>query len=200
MVGCRLGYLYNKEALLKVLIDKTVPAEFSHITKLKDVRDLKVTENSNPNSDYPLICPLSRMEFNGLSRFVFLWTCGCLVSEKTLHSSVKAEGLLRLCPACAKEFKPRDVVPLNEAPEDIQAKRELLLAALKAHSALKEQREPKQQGPAKADREEQGLGKRDLDSYLLPELSEKPIEPKKTNILDSLAGEHKAQGQKGTLG
>jgi Rtf2 RING-finger len=184
---------------LKVLIDKAVPAAFSHIARLKDVKDLKVTENSNPNSDYPLICPLSRMEFNGLSKFVFLWGCGCMMTEKTLLSSVKAEGVDKLCPSCGKEFKSKDVVPLNEAPEDIEAKREVLLAALKVQSALKELREPKQQDPAKVDREDPGLGKRDLESYLLPEVSEKPIEHKKSNILDSLAGENNVQGQKGKV-
>jgi hypothetical protein len=139
------------------------------------------------------------MEFNGLTKFVFLWACGCMMTEKTLLSSLKVEGLQKLCPSCGKEFKTKDVISLNDSPEEIEAKREKLLEAIKAHSTLKEQREPKQQDSVKADRDETGLGKRDLDSYLLPEMADKPIEHKKSNILDSLAGENKVQKQKGRL-
>jgi hypothetical protein len=38
---CKLGNIYNKEELLKKLIDKSMPKEFSHIKKLKDVKDIK---------------------------------------------------------------------------------------------------------------------------------------------------------------
>jgi hypothetical protein len=38
---CKLGYIYNKEELLKKLIEKQMPKEFSHIKKLKDVKDVK---------------------------------------------------------------------------------------------------------------------------------------------------------------
>jgi hypothetical protein len=39
--ACKLGYIYNKEELLKKLIEKQIPKEFSHIKKLKDVKDVK---------------------------------------------------------------------------------------------------------------------------------------------------------------
>jgi hypothetical protein len=38
---CKLGYIYNKEELLKKLIEKQMPKEFIHIKKLKDVKDVK---------------------------------------------------------------------------------------------------------------------------------------------------------------
>jgi hypothetical protein len=39
-----LGNIYNKEEVLKKLIDKKMPPEFSHIKKLKDVKDVN-TDN-----------------------------------------------------------------------------------------------------------------------------------------------------------
>lgn len=138
------------------------------------------------------------MEFNGLSRFVFLWGCGCMMTEKTLLSNLKAEGAARICPSCGRDFKLRDVVPLNESPEEIEAKRAKLLEAAKAQGLLREQSEARPQAAPKPEHEESGLGKRDLESYLLPEPADKPAEPKQ-NILDSLAGEQRAQKQKGRL-
>ena len=36
-----LGYLFNKDAVIQAIIDKSLPPEFSHIRKLRDVVDLK---------------------------------------------------------------------------------------------------------------------------------------------------------------
>ncbi len=35
IVACELGFLYNKETVLKHLLDKTIPENFSHIKSLK---------------------------------------------------------------------------------------------------------------------------------------------------------------------
>lgn len=125
IVGCQLGYLYNKEALLSCLINKTIPAAFNHIRKLKDVKDLNTTENSNKQSPYPLICPLTAVEYNGLTRFVFLWSCGCLLSEKSLGKA-NDDGKL-LCPLCSKEYQTKDVILLHLTPEEIEAKKQLII-------------------------------------------------------------------------
>jgi hypothetical protein len=42
IVACRLGFLYNKENLIKRLIEKTMPKAFRHIKKLKDIKDAKI--------------------------------------------------------------------------------------------------------------------------------------------------------------
>jgi len=39
---CRMGLLYNKEELVKRLIEKTIPGAFRHIRKLKDVKEVNV--------------------------------------------------------------------------------------------------------------------------------------------------------------
>jgi hypothetical protein len=127
IVGCRLGYLYNKEALLSCLINKTMPTTFDHICKLKDVKNINATENSNKQSPYPLICPLTAVEYNGLTRFVFLWSCGCLMSERSLGKTNEAGKTY--CPLCSSEYQDKDVVLLNLTPEEIEAKKQLLMAA-----------------------------------------------------------------------
>ena len=38
---CRLGLLYNKEEVIKHLIEKNMPKAFRHIKKLKDIKELK---------------------------------------------------------------------------------------------------------------------------------------------------------------
>ncbi len=39
---CKVGYLYNYDALLKALIDKTLPKKFRYIKKLKDIKKLNI--------------------------------------------------------------------------------------------------------------------------------------------------------------
>jgi hypothetical protein len=42
IVVCKLGNLYNKEELLKRLVEKTMPHSFRHIKKLKDIKEAKI--------------------------------------------------------------------------------------------------------------------------------------------------------------
>lgn len=126
LVGCRLGYLYNKEALLSCLINKTMPKTFNHIRNLKDVKDLAVCENSNKSSPYPLVCPLSAVEYNGLTRFVFLWSCGCLLSERALPKVKSVEDDLS-CPLCSTKFAESEVVALYLTPDEIDEKKQALM-------------------------------------------------------------------------
>ena len=42
IVACKLGNLYNKEEVLRRLVEKTMPYSFRHIKKLKDVKEAKV--------------------------------------------------------------------------------------------------------------------------------------------------------------
>lgn len=39
---CRMGLLYNKEEVVKRLIEKSIPRAFRHIKKLKDIKEAKV--------------------------------------------------------------------------------------------------------------------------------------------------------------
>lgn len=190
LVGCKLGYLYNKEAVLACLAKKNMPAAFAYITRLKDLKEISVTLNSDKNSPYPLICGLSGLEFNGLNKFVFLWSCGCMMSEKVLLTS---KTNLQICPVCGKEYKSKDVIQLNASPDEIELKKQLLL-----ESKEKTQKEPKD-----ISQQDAGLGKRaekkSIESYLLPHteptssttgLSKLVAKAQDGNILDKLAGAH----------
>lgn len=98
IVGCSLGRLYSKESVLEGLLDRnTLPESAAHIKNLKDVRNLNLT--SNPAFDgnkaekgdgytdggkSPYICPVIGLEMNGKYKFCFLWSCGCVMSERAL--------------------------------------------------------------------------------------------------------------------
>ena len=116
VVSCRLGFLYNKENLLKCLIDKTLPKEFAHIHSTKDFVDVNVKENTKKDPTFQFMCPLSQTEFNGLNKFVLLWTCGCMISEKAFQET-KDIGKNK-CLLCNKEYTKEDIISMNMTPEE----------------------------------------------------------------------------------
>ena len=122
IVGCKLGYLYNKEYLIERLIKKDMPRAFRHIKKYKHVVDINVDENPDKDAEYPLICPLSKLEHNGINKFIFLWKCGCMMSQKIFERSSQD----KTCPNCSKKFKIRDIIKLWESPEEFEAKKDLM--------------------------------------------------------------------------
>lgn len=40
IVACRLGRLYNKEDVIRRMIEKTIPSGLRHLRKLKDIREV----------------------------------------------------------------------------------------------------------------------------------------------------------------
>lgn len=96
IVMCGLGRLYSKQNVIEHLLDKEkMPESAMHIKSLKDVKNLQLT----PNPVYkdcgktegmldvrsaPYICKLIGLEMTGKFRFVALWTCGCVFSERAL--------------------------------------------------------------------------------------------------------------------
>lgn len=50
---CKLGLLYNREEVLKKMLEKMMPKAFRHIRKVKDIKEVKsncIIEKSNDNS------------------------------------------------------------------------------------------------------------------------------------------------------
>ena len=76
---CRLGFLYNKEAILNAVLKGKLRGDFSHIKSLKDVHEVKFEQSGSS-----IICPVGRVELNGVNQFWVLWNCGCLISDKAL--------------------------------------------------------------------------------------------------------------------
>merc|ERR1719229_1402458 len=102
VVVCRLGNLYNKEALIGALLNKTMPTEISHIRALKDVKQCLITwkEAEKEEGRRRMVCPISREDLDaGGSRAGVIWASGAVVSPKSLK-----ELKLKECPVTGKAF------------------------------------------------------------------------------------------------
>ncbi|TDL22311.1 DUF602-domain-containing protein [Rickenella mellea] len=148
VVSCALGKLYNKDAIIEYLLDKSSYGDgeeiCGHIRSLKDIKSLKLTPNPifvpQTSTDItvgaaPFICPLTLKEMNGGITFVYIATCGCVLSQSGLKvvsgsgsttppdvKKVKEEEggdkQLDICPQCATKYDRReDVRVLNPEPE-----------------------------------------------------------------------------------
>ncbi|XP_043843799.1 replication termination factor 2 [Dromiciops gliroides] len=132
IVACELGRLYNKDAVIEFLLDKSndkaVGPAASHIKSIKNVTELKLSDNpawggdkGNTKGDKyddlqraRFICPVVGLEMNGRHRFCFLRCCGCVFSERALKE-IKAE----VCHTCGVPFQEDDVIVLNGNKEDV---------------------------------------------------------------------------------
>lgn len=96
------------------MLDKRLPKIYSHITSLKDVKDLILTI-SKQNDEKKIICPISMIEFSGLNSFYFFWNCGCVISKKAFDELQMKDK----CVLCGKDFnKEKDLVNLNYTKEE----------------------------------------------------------------------------------
>ncbi|KAF9527908.1 Rtf2 RING-finger-domain-containing protein [Crepidotus variabilis] len=100
VVSCELGKLYNKDAMIEFLLDRSSYGDgeniCGHIRSLKDVKTLKLTLNTSPVSATlprdastertPFVCSLTLKEMNGVQPFVYISTCGCVFSQAGLKS------------------------------------------------------------------------------------------------------------------
>uniref|UniRef100_A0A915AM62 Replication termination factor 2 n=1 Tax=Parascaris univalens TaxID=6257 RepID=A0A915AM62_PARUN len=127
IVACRLGSLYNKEAVLQAILLKTIRENEStkHIRALKDIKELKLCDNKEYKEtgadkgdvykDYnvaPYCCPVSGLTMNGNHTFMVNWRCGCVISEKAIEE-VKSD----VCHGCGGPFCKDDLVVLNPPSE-----------------------------------------------------------------------------------
>ncbi|XP_005090121.1 replication termination factor 2 [Aplysia californica] len=174
VVACELGRLYNKETVLEFLLDKSkfeVAAQFDHIRGLKDIKELNLTDNPErrPNgaekgdafidtSKSDFICPVVGLEMSGKYRFSFIWTCGCVMSERALRE-VKSE----VCHKCGKSYKEEDVILLNGSEEevtDLRSKMEERRALAKAAKKSKKSGKHKLANSEASEASTSGLGKK----------------------------------------
>lgn len=130
IVMCGLGRLYSKQNVIEQLLDKEseMPESCQHITSLRDVRNLNLTPNPtyNPDADKteglldtrsaPYICKLIGLEMSGKFRFIGLWSCGCVFSERALK-----EIGTKVCSLCQTPFTDEDIVILNGTDSEMEA-------------------------------------------------------------------------------
>lgn len=161
VVSCGLGKLYNRDAVLEFLLDRTAYGDgdliCKHIKSLKDVVSLQLEPNPSfsetqsasltnhdqePVSRY--ICPITLKEMNGKHRFVYLDTCGCVMSEQAMK-----EVPSKTCIKCTKPYEAANVIVMNPKPEELESM-EVALAEKQARIAA----EKKEKKKAKANKKE----------------------------------------------
>lgn len=150
IVMCGLGRLYSKQSIIEQLLDKEseMPDSCKHIQSLKDIRNLQLTPNPIYKDEdkteglldtrsAPYICKLIGLEMSGKFRFVGLWSCGCVFSERALK-----EIGTKVCSLCQTPFDDEDVVILNGSDaemEEMATKIELRAARRKANKKSKKE-------------------------------------------------------------
>jgi hypothetical protein len=145
VVACRLGNLYNKEALIGALLNKSVPSACDHVRALKDVKQCLLTwaedaegkegissghleTTVGSRSGRRMVCPVTREDLDaGGSHAVLIWTSGAVISAKAL-----SELKMKECPLTGKAFdKDKDVIPLAASGDELQKLRDKLPATKK---------------------------------------------------------------------
>jgi len=99
IVSCALGKLYNKDAVLEYLLDKSSYGDgeviCGHIRSLKDVKVMRLTHSPSSDKSTPIVgevpkiqfvCPLTFKEMLGSVPFVYISTCGCVFSQAGLRT------------------------------------------------------------------------------------------------------------------
>lgn len=173
VVGCALGRLYSKESVLEGLLDRnTLPESAQHIKTLKDIKNLNLTSNpafegnkAKKGDCYiderksPYICPLIGLEMNGKYKFCFLWSCGCVMSERALKevrskvgsfiiSIIIKRNILRflcynvfqICHQCQQPFTETDIVIINAEGDDLKLMEENMTQRKTAQKRSKKQK------------------------------------------------------------
>lgn len=145
----RLGNVFNKESLVRALLDKTLPSQFSHIRGLKDI----ITIHLDPipgvrvyhdGSETKFQCPITGLECNGKYKFFALERCGHVLSAKALKELQSTS-----CLVCHVAFSESEKIVINGNEEEVEALR-LKMEQDRAKVREKKQKKTKN-GDASAD-------------------------------------------------
>lgn len=144
VVACELGNLFNKEAVIRSLLERTLNQAFEHIRGMKDLieckftvdpdhKDLQLLEGASETKGADLdeeevggcryICPVTRVEMNAKYPFVVIRPTGWVLSDK----AVREIGIEQL----QEEYGPftaEDVIRLAPEEEEEGVLRERMLA------------------------------------------------------------------------
>ncbi|GMH04466.1 hypothetical protein Nepgr_006305 [Nepenthes gracilis] len=136
----RLGNVFNKEALVKALLDKSLPREFGHIKGLRDMITVQLSVipglelDDHVRSGTRFHCPISGLEFNGKYKFIALKNCGHVLSAKALKE-VKSST----CLVCHRNYDEVDKILINGNDEEVA----LLRARMDDEKAKLKDKKPK---------------------------------------------------------
>lgn len=118
VVACRLGNLYNKEAIIGAILNKKMPSGLSHIKKLSDLKNCVIEWKENKeDGKLHMVCPIARDELDtGGTRSVVIWTSGVVVGVKALKA-LKSKD----CPVTGKPFDyDKDCMALAPKEEELK--------------------------------------------------------------------------------
>ncbi|KAH9990493.1 Rtf2 RING-finger-domain-containing protein [Russula vinacea] len=156
IVSCDLGKLYNKDAVIEFLLDRSAFGDGEeicrHIRSLKDVKTLELTPNATPKSD-----ALDSSIDRGCR------AQGCLFPDATIRkgegqgcrgeggAQSPSDGQLDVCPQCAKKYdRSEDVRMLNPGPEE----EERMRSAMERRRAIKGKGKKRKAAPEGAEGEQ----------------------------------------------
>ncbi|KAM7353586.1 replication termination factor 2 [Cochliomyia hominivorax] len=154
IVMCGLGRLYSKQNVIEQLLEKDkMPEAAKHIKSMKDIKQLNLTPNPAFTEEdkteglldtrhAPYICKLIGLEMSGKFRFIALWSCGCVMSERALKE-IKGSSA-GTCPLCQQPFAVEDVIVLNASDEDLELMQvKIEMRATKKKASKKEKKDKK---------------------------------------------------------
>ncbi|KAI6230152.1 Replication termination factor 2 [Aphelenchoides fujianensis] len=157
VIACRFGRLYNKEAVLEGLLNKTLAANAitRHIKSRADFRELNLVDNKEYKGDGPKngntyidhnntqwTCPITALPMNGITNFNVNFDCGCVISERATAETRTTD----VCLGCNGAVRPDRIVQLYP-DEELLARYEEQLAA--EHAAKKAKRAEKKADDAR---------------------------------------------------
>ncbi|TEA32703.1 hypothetical protein DBR06_SOUSAS4210003 [Sousa chinensis] len=211
IVACELGRLYNKDAIIEFLLDKSSEKALgkaaSHIKSIKNVTELRLSDNpawegdkGNTKGDKHddlqrarFICPVVGLEMNGRHRFCFLRCCGCVFSERALKE-IKAE----VCHTCGAAFQEDDVIVLNGTKEDVETlKRRMEGRRLRSKLGKKTKKPKVAESLSKSDVSEEAPGPSNMKTGKPEETSLGSQEKKPTLPPRSAAAQGSSSGKAG---
>eukprot|EP00271_Cylindrocystis_brebissonii_P018359 TRINITY_DN514_c0_g1_i4.p1 TRINITY_DN514_c0_g1~~TRINITY_DN514_c0_g1_i4.p1 ORF type:complete len:476 (-),score=56.54 TRINITY_DN514_c0_g1_i4:286-1713(-) len=143
-----LGNLFNKEALIRAIVTKTIPSRFSHIRGLKDIVTIHLTESTGEGqiivdddvSKGRFHCPITGLEMNGRFRFCALRSCGHVLSVRALK-----EVATPVCLVCHKQYTEEDKIPVNGSQEEVEILRKRMEEGASKAAKVKKDKKKEQQ-------------------------------------------------------
>jgi len=147
-----LGNLFNKDALIEVLLSKKLPKNLKHIKNLKDVFPVHLTQNpeyhDGDSSCSRWICPISFTEAGkGGKKFAAIRTCGHVFEHSTLNQIATADPC---CVTCNCKYTKEDIVIINGSKEDVALMKQHMKARkLRAREARKQKQSQKNSNTSK---------------------------------------------------
>ncbi|KAI6220165.1 Replication termination factor 2 [Aphelenchoides besseyi] len=157
IVACRYGRLYNKEAILEGLLNKTLASNelTKHIKGRADFKELQLTENKDYKGDGPTkgnvyidhnntkwVCPITALPLNGVTNFTVNFNCGCVISERGIVETKTTD----VCLGCNQPFKRDQLVQLYPNDDLLRSYEERLIAE---HAAKKTKKAEKKADDAR---------------------------------------------------